>query len=289
MDNEVIGSNGHDAQVVTAPAVSKKRPSNVWLIVVAALFIIVPFLTWYFTWFGRALSDEKVAEYLVDEKHPRNVQHALAQVEERIERKDASVKKFYPQVVTASKSSTAEVRKTAAWVMGQDNTSDEFHRALVDLLKDSEPLVRRNAALQLVSFGDGSGRPEFRAMLEPFEAKSPLAGTVVSLLTPGTHIQTGGLLARIRVASGSAEEFRAPVSGSVASVLVKENDAVANGQTVASIVPDRATVLAALRALAYIGTKDDLAAVEGSKRMDPSTETVQQAVTTEKAIQTRGK
>ena len=42
--------------------------------------------------------------------------------------------------------------------MGQDNKSEEFHQALLSLLNDNDPLVRRNAALQLVRFGDGSGK-----------------------------------------------------------------------------------------------------------------------------------
>src|SRR5207302_7211390 len=152
----------------------ERRPSNIWLIIVAGLFIVVPFLTWYFTWFGRDLSEQDLATYLADEKNPRHIQHALLQVEQRIESGDQSAKKFYPQIVADSKSSVPEVRKTAAWVMGQDNKSEEFHGALVQLLNDDEPLVRRNAALQLVRFGDASGRPELRAMLQTFAAKSPI-------------------------------------------------------------------------------------------------------------------
>src|ERR1043166_8301920 len=129
------GQNHDSVVVITRP----RRPSNIWLIIVAALFIIVPFLTWYGTWFGRDLSDEDIAKYLVDEQNPRHIQHALLQVEEKIERGDPTSKKFYPQIVASAKSSHAEIRKTAAWVMGQDNRSEEFHRALVDLLKDSEP------------------------------------------------------------------------------------------------------------------------------------------------------
>ena len=176
-----------------------RRPTNIWLIIVASLFIIVPFLTWYFTWFGRSLSDEKIVEYLADEKKPRNIQHALTQIESRMEKNDPAVKKFYPRILELAKSPTGEVRKTVAWVMGQDNTSEDFHRALLELLKDPEPLVRRNAALQLVRFGDASGRPELRAMLQPFEAKSPIAGTIVSILPVGSELRAGALLARIRV------------------------------------------------------------------------------------------
>src|SRR5437879_10717308 len=166
-----------------APTTPRSRQRSTWpLIIIAALFIIVPFLTWYLTWFGRALSDEDVASYLADEKSPRHMQHALSQVAERIERHDPQTKKFYPQVIALSKNPIAEIRKTTAWVMGQDNSSEEFHQALLSLLNDSDPLVRRNAALQLVRFGAANGRPELRAMLEPFEVRSPVRGTVITLL-----------------------------------------------------------------------------------------------------------
>lgn len=288
MENKAISSNGPDSQVVPGPPTASKRPSNFWLIVVAGLFIVVPFLTWYFTWFGRTLSDEQIAEYLVDEKNPRHIQHALLQLEDRIERNDAAARKFYPQIVAASKSATAEVRKTAAWVMGQDNKSEEFHRALIDLLKDPDPLVRRNAALQLVRFADAAGRPELRAMLQPFEAKSPLAGALVSLLAPGSQIRAGGLLARIRDSSGNVQEFRSPVDGVIGSRSLKEGDAVSVGQAVVTITPDRATILDALRALAYVGIKEDLPLIESARQMDASAETAQQAAISTKAIQNRG-
>jgi HEAT repeats len=286
MAKEFVSPNGGNA----APATGmRRRPGNIWLIVVAALFIIVPFLTWYFTWFGRALSDEKIAEYLSDEKHPRNIQHALLQVEQKIEKGDPAAKNFYPQIIAASKSSVPEVRKTAAWVMGQDNRSEEFHRALVELLKDAEPLVRRNGALQLIRFGDASGRPELRAMLQPFEAKSPFAGTIVSLLSQGSPIKAGGLLARIRDETGNVQEFRSAVGGAITNLALKEGAAVSPGQTVASINPDRSTILDGLSALAYVGTTEDLALVESIAQADASSEVGQQAVQTAKAIRARGK
>src|SRR5712664_1520347 len=276
MSNRSVHPNGKNTNAVVATP--RRRPSNIWLIIVAALFIIVPFLTWYGTWFGRSLSDEDIATYLVDEKNPRHIQHALLQVEEKIERGDPSAKKFYPQIVAASKSSVGEVRKTAAWVMGQDNHSEEFHRALIDLLKDSEPLVRRNAALQLVRFGDASGRPELRAMLQSFEAKSPIAGTIVSLLARGATIKSGGLLARIRDSSGTVQEFRSPVDGAIGTLAAKEGDGVTSGQTIAWLTPDRATINDALRALAYVGTKDDLPLVESCAQLDASAETAKHSM-----------
>src|SRR5207247_10030467 len=183
--NYQMSDNHKNPEHVAAPP-PKPRRASLPLIIVAALFIIVPFLTWYGTWFGRNLSDEDIATYLADEKNPRHIQHALSRVEERIERGDPSAKKFYPQIIALAKSPTGEIRKTAAWVMGQDNKPAEFHESLVSLLTDNDPLVRRNAALQLVRFGDGSGRPELRSMLVAFEVKSPVAGIIVSLLRQGS-------------------------------------------------------------------------------------------------------
>jgi len=291
MENVFVNSNGNNSQA-SATTADGKRYGNWPLIILAALFIIVPFLTWYGTWFGRNLSDEDIAKYLADEKNPRHIQHALTQVESRIEKGDANAKKFYPQVVSLTASPYAEIRKTAAWVMGEDNTSDEFHRALLKLLSDSEPLVRRNAALQLVRFGDASGRPELRAMLQPFEVKSSMTGTIVSILGVGSNIRAGALLARIRaaansvadqnasqpsnnlnqsssfssgkveVSSGDVQEFRSPLDGQIATLAVKEGDSVISGQSIASLTPDQATVKDALRALAYVGTTDDLPLIE---------------------------
>ena len=271
----------------------RRRPSNIWLIIVAGLFIVVPFLTWYFTWFGRNLSEQDLATYLADEKNPRHIQHALLQIEQRIETGDGNAKKFYPQIVAVSKSAHAEIRKTAAWVMGQDNKSDEFHRALIDLLKDEDPLVRRNAALQLVRFSDAnghadaSGLPELRAMLQTFEAKTPIGGTVVSLLPIGNAVRAGAMLARIRDRSDNTAEFRSPVDGVVAALAVKEGDAVQSGQTISSINPDRATLLNALQALAYVGTKDDFPLVESVTKIDGSIDVAKQSTETTKVIRSR--
>jgi HEAT repeats len=278
--------NSADAGIAVPP---KPRRASLPLIILAALFIIVPFLTWYGTWFGRNISDEEIATYLADDNNPRHIQHALSRIEERIERGDPTVKKFYPQIAALTKSPTGEIRKTAAWVMGQDNRSEEFHQALLVLLKDNEPLVRRNAALQLVRFGDASGGSELRAMLQPFEAKSPIAGVVVSVLAQGSKISAGGLLARIRDTSNAVQEFRSPLDGSIGTVSVKEGETVAAGQTIAWLLPDRATIIGALQALAYVGARDDLSLVETFSQGTASsdTEIKQQAALTSKAISNR--
>src|SRR5947209_1720756 len=83
---------------------SERRRVSWPLVILAGLFIIVPFLTWYGTWFGRKLSDADIATYLADDKNPRHIQHALSLIEGKIEAGDPNVKKFYPQVVAQSKS-----------------------------------------------------------------------------------------------------------------------------------------------------------------------------------------
>jgi len=63
----------------------KRRRSTLPILILAVLFVSATFLTWYYTWFGRELSDQEISNYLADEKHPRHVQHALLQIERRLD------------------------------------------------------------------------------------------------------------------------------------------------------------------------------------------------------------
>src|ERR1043165_2844383 len=156
---------------VRAVEVRRRVPGSGPILLLAGLFVAATFLAWYFSWFGRGLSDADISTYLADEKNPRHVQHALLQIEERMERGDAMAKNWYPQLVALSSNSETEYRLTVAWLMGFDNTSQEFHTALLKLLSDQEPIVRRNAALALVRFNDASGREELVSILKPYSLK----------------------------------------------------------------------------------------------------------------------
>jgi len=96
------------------------------ILILAALFVVASFLAWYFSWFGRELSDADISKYLADEKNPRHVQHALLQIQQRMERGDGGAKVWYPQIVTLSGNPETEFRLTVAWLMGFDNSSQEF-------------------------------------------------------------------------------------------------------------------------------------------------------------------
>src|SRR5215472_1980037 len=87
----------------------------------ALALVLLPFLFWYSTWFGRKLSDSDLDAYFADASKPRHAQHALVQVGERIaQRRNAS--RWYPQVVAQASSRVLEIRQTAAWIMGQDRS-----------------------------------------------------------------------------------------------------------------------------------------------------------------------
>lgn len=143
-----------------------KRKALLWMGLVLFAAILIPFWFWHGAWFGRPLTEEEMGDYFRTKDKPRKIQHALVQVEERIRRGDPSVRQWYDEVAEVSDHPRPEIRSTAAWVMGHDVKSSEFRQALLRLLRDREPLVRRNAALSLVRFGDPSGRPELLVMLK---------------------------------------------------------------------------------------------------------------------------
>jgi len=262
------------------------------VIALALLFVLMPFLFWNATWFGRPLTDDQLAKALGDRAHPRDIQHALAQIEMRMEAHDASVRRWYPEIVALSADPVDEIRVTDAWLMGQDNTSPAFHDALARLLADAQPMVQRNAALSLVRFKDDSGRAQILAMLRPYAMLAPLAGTLETRLKPGDVVNPGTLLAHIEATgdtSGKAREVRATVPGALDRWLVANHSTVSAGQPVVSLDPSEAMVWEALRALYLIGRPEDLPDVErfarGVDGMSP--QIAQQAQATSRAIRDR--
>src|SRR5947207_12517934 len=202
--------NGNHPEVRVAE-VRRRIPGSGPILLLAGLFVAATFLAWYFSWFGRELSDADISRYLVDEKNPRHVQHALLQIQERMERGDASAKNWYPQLIALSGNPETEFRLTVAWLMGFDNGSPEFHSALLRLLHDREPIVRRNAALALVRLNDASGREELVSVLKPYVLKAPADGLVTSSLQEGATVGRRALLARIEQADGKDFELRSPL------------------------------------------------------------------------------
>jgi hypothetical protein len=243
-------------------AVPAGRRRTPWpLAVVAVLFVVVPFLTWYWTWFGRSLGEEEIDRYL-REGNPRHAQHALSQVAEKIERGDAGAVRWNRQVAALAASPSPDVRMTAAWVMGVEHKSEEFRTALAQLVEDPEPIVRRNAALALVRFGDPRGRPELVAMLRPFAVRAAEGGTALTALTPGSRVKRDTLLLRFTNASGGTGEVRSPLPGRVERASVKDGERFEADGEIFTLAPDAEQVTDALMGLYYLSEGEELGEVE---------------------------
>jgi hypothetical protein len=252
------------------------------------LIVLMPFLFWWNTWFGRQLSEKQLAEYLQDQKHPRHIQHALVQIGEQITRHDASVTQWYPQVVRLASDPVEEVRNTDAWVMGQDTSGAGFHEALLKMLADPSLMVRGNAALSLVRFGDASGRPQILELLQPARVTATQPGKVIDTSALGTTIHQAGIVAKLQ-AGDQTIEIRSPITGRLRTLSAQTGQTVAAGAEIATIDPGTEQVWEALRALYLIGQPEDIAAVSPYERELPdiSNDVRNQAIETEKAIRER--
>ena len=267
-DENTLTTDANSNAPASSPAAPSQGMRRRWLFLIlatASLFVLMPFLFWQSTWFGRPLTDSQIDKYLADRVHPRKAQHALSQIADRIFSPAPSVResarKWYPQVVEFSSSSVDELRLTAAWVMGQDNTVPEFHAALLHLLNDPQPMVRRNAALSLVRFGsDSSGHAVIVEMLNFYTVKAAQAGILSERLKPGDTVNPGTLLGRIQQGEVKTE-IRSQVPGTVESWIVRDGAQVNAGDPLMSLSPSPEEVWEALRALYVIGKPEDIASV----------------------------
>jgi multidrug efflux pump subunit AcrA (membrane-fusion protein) len=203
-------------------------------------------------------------------------------------RHDTSVARWYPYLVRLSTHSIEEVRNTDAWVLGQDTSGPGFHDALLKMLGDRSPLVRGNAALSLVRFGDPTGRPQIVALLQGAKITAPSPGRIVDADRPGTAIHQGGLIAKLQ-AEGQTVELRSPISGRIRNLFVQTGQSVSPGAEIATVDPSSDQVYEALRALYLIGQLDDLTAITPYERELPEVadHVRQQALLTDKAIRQR--
>ncbi len=273
-----------------SPKVSRRPGRRAYFLIAlfALALVLFPFLFWYNTWFGRPLTDAELDTYFVDKEKPRHIQHALVQLGERMSHAQTGAR-WYPNVLIQAHSPSLEIRQTAAWIMGQDRASQPFHDALLSMLGDPQPMVRRNAALALSSFGDPAARAELAAMLRPYTVTAPQAGKLHYRLKPGDYVNPGTLLAHINVAHIGDTEVRSAVPGEVRALDVKEGADVKAGDPIASLTADQNHVWEALRALYIVGGAAELDDVDRFTRPVPGLPqtVVQQARLTIQGIQAR--
>jgi hypothetical protein len=286
--------NDNPADVGDKPALRPSRPrmslrNRIIFFVTAWLVVLMPFMFWWSTWFGRPLTSKEMNEYLNDSSHPRHIQHAVVQLGQRMGQHDASAARWYPDLVRLAANPREEVRSTDAWVMGQDTGGQGFHEALLKMLDDPSLVVRGNAALSLVSYGDSSGRPQIISLLKPVAITAPSAGRIVDAAATGTAIHQGGLVAKLQGSNGQTSEVRSPISGRVRRLTTATGSNVNPGATIAIVEPGDEQAWEALRALYLMGQLQDLPAIRPYERELPEVpeRLRQQAIETEKAIQQR--
>ncbi len=285
-----VSRPGLELGTPTLPAGKVRRPTGTVIVLVPALAVLITFLFWYQTWFGRQLTDREMDHYLTDTSVPHKTQHALSQLAGRMARQDAAARRWYPLLLRLAGSKEPQLRSMSAWVMGQDNTSEEFHQALRKLVEDAEPMVRWNAALALVRFHDAAGEPQLRLMLRPYALLAPRAGTVRFRVKAQDTVAANSLVARIEAPNGTqAVEVRSPLTGQVERLPKADGAKVAAGEQIAVISPGEQQVWESLRALFLVGQSDDLEDVESLARVVPgmSEGVRQQASLTARAIRQR--
>jgi len=274
------------------PAAPKARAGglrNVAVAVIPIAVVLITFLFWYSTWFGRPLPDREMARYLADTSVPHRTQHALAQAAAQIARGDPSARRWYPQVIRLASGKEPQLRLMAAWVMGQDNRSQEFHKALLALAADPEQMVRGNAALALVRFGDASGEDQLKLLLRPYMLVASQAGSLTFRLKEHDAVRSGSIVARIRDGDAPAVEVRSPLAGELGRCVAADGSRVAAGAEIAVLLPGQEQVWEALRALSLVGRPEDLEDVDrcssGASGMPERVR--QQAAITAEAIRKR--
>lgn len=258
------------------------------VLILALAFVLMPYLLWNATWFGKPLADDQISKALGDRAHARKIQHALAQIESRMEKGDPTARQWYATLVSLAGDNLYEIRLTDAWVMGQDPAVPEFHQALLKLLSDPNPMVQRNAALSLVRFQDASGRPQILSMLQPYALTAPVAGKLKARLKPGDVLNPGTLVGKVETAEES-REVRSEVPGTLQNWAWADGSSVSPGQTIVLISPSPEMAWEALRALYLIGQPGDIPQIatyaRGIEGMPPQIQ--QQATLTLNAIQQR--
>ncbi|MCZ2150298.1 MAG: HEAT repeat domain-containing protein [Bryobacterales bacterium] len=227
----------------------KGTPQRLVLVGVAAasLLLVGPFFFWFFTWFGWALDPAQVSEALADPVRPAHATQMLLQMGEKVSRNDQTMRRYYPRILALAKHPDTDIRRSVAWFMGEDPADSSFHQALLSMLRDPAPMVRRRAALSLANFHDPAAREELTRMLAPFAVTAEAPGQVEFRIQPRDITKPFTVVARI-----AGAELLAGIPGAVSRHLAADGAAVQKGQAVIEIIPDPAHVREARRALTLL-------------------------------------
>jgi HEAT repeat protein len=159
---------------VSQPA---RNPADLRLGPKVASRLIVFFVAWaavvggFYLWKGTHTSHADLGSRLRD-ANPKVMQDATIEMAARMKQHDAEAIRWYPTLLAMADSHSTEMRGTAAWIMANDTTRDDFHQVLLRLIKDSAPSVRANAAVSLDKFKDPAGHQTAVEMVTGARASS---------------------------------------------------------------------------------------------------------------------
>jgi HEAT repeats len=268
------------------------RRATLIILLIAISFVVMPFLFWRASWFGAPMSARELTEALEPGAEPRKAQHALAQLADLIDAHNPAAHRWYREIIASAKHPDSQIRLTAAWVMGMDNTNPDFHQALTPMLADPDPMVRVNAALALVRFGDAVGRPQLLSLLQPFTLTAPASGFTTATLRPrlkeNEAVRPGTMVARMDSPTGEIE-VRSPVPGKLEHWQASAGAQITPGQPLCILSPDPQAAWEALRGLYLIGRPEDAPVVAAFLRTsgDLPGNVAEQARLTLQALQSR--
>jgi len=290
---DIANSSAETAASPAAPAKpGMPRRATLAILAIAISFVVMPFLFWRASWFGAPMNARDIAEALAPGAEPRKTQHALAQLATAMDQHNPAARQWYPQIAAQAKHADPQIRLNAAWVMGQDNTVPEFHKALTALLADPDAMVRVNAALALVRFADPAGRPQLLAVLQPYTVTAPATGFTTATFRPRLKereaVRSGTLVARMDSSAGEIE-IRSPVPGTLEHWLQSAGAQIVPSQPVCILGPDPQSAFEALRALYLIGRPEDAVTVAAFLRTsgDLPANVAEQARLTLQALQSK--
>ncbi|NRA95675.1 MAG: HEAT repeat domain-containing protein [Planctomycetes bacterium] len=236
----------------------KRGPLLVAIVIVATAGIGA--LTWYRNSFKQDLVCDQILERLDPESPPRDIQHALSQLEERLGPGYEGRERFREPVVVLASSEHVEIRRMVAWVMGRE-PAQEYRAGLVRMLADEDVGVQLNAACSLSNFNDPRARPRLLGGLGSFEVGAPASGTLDIKVEVGEPASLGAALGVVET-SAEPVDVRTPINGFIEGLPKGKDAQVKKGDAVLVVAPGPKVISNILVALRFVGLLEDVPRLE---------------------------
>jgi len=241
---------------MSGPQPKKRAGSPVLVAGLVLVTMLVAYCSWYGSSFGRGLNDDQIFERLDPGVAPRDIQHALSQLEERLSPTYPGRERFREKVVELARSEHVEIRRQVAWVMGREPAPD-YREGLVGLIDDADPGVRFNAACSLSNFNDPRARRRLIEALKPIEIRAPATGTMELKIGEGGAASLGGGIGLVTTPDGDEIEVRTPLNGIILQLPQGDEGEVEKGGVIVILEPSSKNVENVLVALRAVGLAED--------------------------------